>query len=125
MKRLICVVVIISFIGSGCATIFCGKYQDVSVNTDPEGAEVYVDRHKKGVTPIELEIPRKKNATIKLKKEGYRDEFVLIKQRINPLCYLSYLLGPIILIDYGTGAIWSMTPTDVEITLEPEEPDNN
>ena len=53
-------IALIAFYLSGCATLSGAGKKDVTISSDPSGAEVYLNGEKIGVTPIEHTInPRK------------------------------------------------------------------
>ena len=57
---------------SGCATIFTGTQQKITVNSDQPDAEVFVNNAYKGKTPAILSVNKKgKNEVITVKKDGY------------------------------------------------------
>ena len=56
---------------SSCATMMMGNLEQVSFNSDPEKAEIWVNGKKMGVTPLSLILVSKKNYTIYFKKDGY------------------------------------------------------
>src|SRR5437867_877808 len=55
---------------TGCATLFAAKNSPVAMQTNPSGAEVWIDGNKMGVTPLSLELSAKKSYVITFKKEG-------------------------------------------------------
>ena len=42
----------------GCATLFDQKEQSITINSDPQGADVYIDGIKEGQTPMTFKIGR-------------------------------------------------------------------
>jgi len=57
----------------------CAHYQNVGVETDPPGAQIYLDGHLVGTTPTQLEVSRDKAHMVYLKREGYRPEPVTLE----------------------------------------------
>ena len=88
-----------------CATIMSGTKQNVSFNTDPQGAKVLVNGQDKGVTPVTVKVPRKKQAVYTFEHAGYVDGIITEKGRLN-----SWFLGNVFVIgfivDGATGAMW-------------------
>ncbi len=52
----------------------CAHYQNVGVETDPPGAQIYLDGHLVGTTPAQVEVSRDEAHLVYLKREGYRPE---------------------------------------------------
>jgi hypothetical protein len=58
----------------------CAAYQNVGIESDPPGAQVYVDGKLEGVTPFQLRVSRDAPHTVYLKKEGFRPELVVLER---------------------------------------------
>jgi hypothetical protein len=58
----------------------CAAYQNVGIESDPPGAEIYLDGKPAGQTPQSLRVPRGAAHTVYLKKEGYRPELVVLEK---------------------------------------------
>jgi PEGA domain len=73
MKKSVLIVVLFSFVFliSSCATLFKGTRQEVSFNSNPQKAEVWVNGAKLGETPVSLKLESKKDHTIEFKMEGF------------------------------------------------------
>lgn len=56
---------------TGCATIFNGTTQPISVNSNISGAEVHLDGQLLGHTPLTMMVHRRKNASLLVTKPGY------------------------------------------------------
>ena len=57
---------------TGCATIFKGTTERVSLNSEPHGAEVYVNEAYVGDTPLRLKLETKHAYRIEFRKDGYK-----------------------------------------------------
>ena len=58
----------------------CAAYQNVSIESDPPGAEIFLDGEPIGTTPQVLRVPRDRDHSVYLKKEGYRPELVVLEK---------------------------------------------
>ena len=58
----------------------CAAYQNVAIESDPPGAEIFLDGKPVGTTPQNLRVSREAPHTIYLKKEGYRPELVVLEK---------------------------------------------
>lgn len=104
---------------SGCATMFTGSTQQVTVSSQPPGARVMVNGAYTGVTPVALLLKTERDQTITLQREGYRDSTGVVFREFNPVAALNLLSLVCWAIDIATGAIWRLTPGAVHVTLQP------
>ncbi len=58
----------------------CAAYQNVGIESDPPGAEIFLDGKSVGTTPQSLRVSRDLDHTVYLKKEGYRPELVVLEK---------------------------------------------
>lgn len=120
----------IIFIG-GCASIVGGgATQQVNIASNPEGAAIWQGRLKgKEVvdlvdtglrTPTNITIPRK-NVVLILKKDGYQDTNVVLKQTINGWFFGNIIIGGLLgsSIDISTGASMRFDPDNIFVELQP------
>lgn len=91
---------------SSCATIVHGSKQNVTVNSYPAGANVYVDGIPKNMTtPGTIKIKRGKDHVVKFTKEGYEDAVHTMKPQFNPIVIADFILWVIPgLVDLAVGA---------------------
>jgi hypothetical protein len=101
---------------SGCATMIRGTRESLQVMSDPPGATVTVSSGEKGTTPCTFLMQRNQSALLKFTKEGYHPESVSV---YPTLAGAGVILGG--LIDYGTGAVYNLTPNPVNVMLKPIE----
>lgn len=112
---------------SGCATIFTGKEQIVTVATNPPGAVCELTRESQVVgtvnlTPGPVTISKAKQHVVVLcKKDGYREATASINPGLVGATFLSVLFGPVGLgIDLATGA-YNKYPETTTVSLTPLE----
>lgn len=72
---------VVSF--SGCAFLFNGQSEDISLDSIPSGAEVWFNGAYVGNTPLKLTYPTKKAPVVVLKYEGYKDSQIRIRRRLS------------------------------------------
>lgn len=121
---------------TGCATIMDGGPKTVTVKSDPTDAHVRVF-DKKGMevttqrTPAILSLERggiysTAKYRLVIEKEGYQPTEVTVRSTLNGW-YLGNLIfgGPLglLIIDPLTGAMWTLTPTDVSFVLQKQTAD--
>lgn len=120
---------------SSCATLFLGSNQNVMVNSEPAGAEIYVNgKSTNQVTPALVQVKRKvkespnngKNEQVYiLKKEGHHDEKYRDKSTMPVAAVLDIYPGIILLgipplLDIATGANKKYKP-ELNLTLSKNE----
>jgi len=69
----------------GCATMFSRTSDEISIDSDPKGAEVSIDGEVIGVTPLKTVVARDTLGTkyITVKKKGYRTRQVLMEKSLD------------------------------------------
>ena len=132
-KKNLIAVIAVGFIVSGCATIMSGTTQVVTIDSDPQGATVTVGKVKVkngksvmvngkeiGITPIDVEVSRKRGM-VQVSKEGYKSVDVPLKTTMNPWVWGDILLtSPLSTsIDTTTGASNQYNPGQYLVTLPP------
>ena len=108
---------------TGCATIFGGAGQYITVNSNVEGAEVSLYGRVLGQTPLHVRIPRRQRCMLTVSKAGYRKQNVFMKTGIAPTFWLNILLGglPGTTTDLATKSIWEYSPNHYFAQLSPAE----
>lgn len=117
---------------SGCASIFSGTTQDVSIRTTP-GARYSISNsngyqiasgESAGTVQLQRGVgyfsPHAYKA--KISKEGYQTKTVDITPGINPWYFANILLGGVVgmvIIDPLTGAMFNLNPSMIDAELDP------
>ena len=104
---------------SGCATIFTGTTQKITVSSDQPDAEVFVNNAYKGKTPARFSVSKKgNNEVITVKKDGFISQDIATQKGFNGVAILN-LINPIAWgIDLLTGAVNRVSPNEYVIKLE-------
>jgi hypothetical protein len=105
---------------SGCAAIFKGANEDVTVESSPSGAEVKVNGQPKGTTPVTLSLESKETYDFTISKKGYEDRHISIGHNLGAgWVVLDVLLGLIpVVVDAVTGAWYKLDQNSISIDLE-------
>ncbi len=124
------VILSVSIMASGCATVVRGTTDQVKVQTVPEGAAI---RTSNGLScpssPCEFKVKRKEEFTIFAEKEGYKPSSLDIVSRVSGKGMAgtmgNVLVGGVIGIgvDAYSGATLSHSPNPAILTLEPLVPE--
>ena len=114
-------VVLASFLTLSCASIFKGSSADIRVNSNPAGADIFINGIDRGQTPQTLSLKRNQDYVLTFKKDGYEDLNFEVSKKFD---VGTAVIGNIfswgiigIIVDVGTGAAYSLTPADVEANL--------
>lgn len=104
---------------SACATIMTGTFQGVEIDSEPSGAEVFVNGDSVGFTPVEVDLDQDTEPYVVLKKEGYANTRVKLKKSINGWLVLDIFTGlvPGMLVDARAGAGKSFNEDDICVPL--------
>ena len=104
---------------SGCATIFTGNTQAVSIQSEPSGATVQVDGIQMGTTPCQVVLSRGSSQSLQVSKAGYETKTVVLGSKFNGWFLANLIFGGIIgmIVDIATGAIVWVDPESVMVRL--------
>jgi len=117
---------------TGCASVVSGTRQRIAVNSTPSGARLSVIDGDgatvlKTNTPAVIHLKRGKGYfagsyyKVQMEADGYQPSAANIYPSLNGWYVGNILLGGIIglfFVDPATGAMWSLEPKTVNITLE-------
>lgn len=131
MKRsILAILIAVGLLGSGCASIVSRTSREVNLRTTPDGASIaIVDRKNKtifkGETPtiVTLKTGRPygtQKYTVTFTKEGYADQTFTVKSTLNGWYFGNLVFGGlvgILIVDPLTGAMWSLSPKEINATL--------
>jgi hypothetical protein len=103
----------------GCATLFKGSTQVLPVNSEPMGAEVFVDGVSVGRTPIQLRLAVNRSYTITVRDENGRERAVQVVNQIGAVWVVLNVLGGLVpvIVDAATGAWFELQPGQVNVVL--------
>lgn len=77
-------VILLSLSLVGCAAVFRGTKESVSIESAPNGAEATSGPRKIGTTPTRFDVERNGVTQVTVKKEGYEDSVGVVKKQMNP-----------------------------------------
>lgn len=121
MKRIIAGMLVLPMLGltMGCATIVHGNRQNVTINSEPQGALVRLDGLK-GRTPFSASLARNQDYVVTIQKEGYKEEQIQINKSFSGLSIIGNILWLLVgvVIDFASGSAYNLNPTNVNVELE-------
>ena len=107
------------FVLAGCSTITKGKTQQVTIDSNVEGATVLVNGNEREQTPFTGLIERSSSTTVTLKKKGYKRKSVTLDTTFEPIFWGNIIVGGVIgsTTDASTGAMYKYAPSTINIDL--------
>lgn len=110
---------------SSCATVFRGAKTEKSIQIagNPPAAKVYINNEYIGQTPLNYQMTKRKEVTVKIEKEGYKDLHTEIETKLNPMWTGISVVGNALLleiptiIDYKNGAISDIVTDSISYDL--------
>ncbi len=117
-------IIVLSLSLFGCAAVFRGSKETVTVESNPAGAEATSGVHKVGTTPTKFEVERSGVTEVTVTKSGYEDHVGLVKKQMNTgwvtldivTCLVTFCIP--LLIDALTGG-WYDVDDRYVATLKP------
>ena len=76
---------------NGCS-LFAPKSETVTINSEPQGAEVLVNNSRQGTTPCNVSLNCKHDATIVVRKQGYESQVFHINSHLGT-CGIMDIVG--------------------------------
>jgi hypothetical protein len=108
---------------AGCATLINGSTQDITVNSNVEGAEVHLNDEMLGTTPLFVTIRRGEEGLLSVTAEGYQPYRIALNKKLNWAVFgnlLSTYAGFFgSSTDYSTGAMYMYEPSTFFASLHP------
>jgi hypothetical protein len=122
MKSLLKSIITISFASTlllltGCATVFKGTDQVLTITSDPDGATVRIDGKPVGVTPLSTKVKKNSADSIMIEKDGFRTETMPLDKKFDGVTLLSIFwdLGT---TDFVTGAAYEYQPSTYHFKMK-------
>ncbi len=107
---------------NGCASIVSGTSQEVSFQTNPDGALVKIAGKEIGKTPTTVQLDRESGQTLEIAKDGYQPIRMDLKTGIEPWFWGNIIFGGLLgsTTDGLSGAATEYAPNHYYVTLFPE-----
>jgi len=120
MKKYFALILVFSFIFSGCATLFKGNKSGVDFTSDPTGAKVYVNGEDRGTTPVKLKLESNKSYQIEFKKDGFATKSYHISSSVGIGWIVLDCLGSFVplIVDAATGNWMELDQDYINAALE-------
>lgn len=104
---------------TGCATITQGSSQTLSITSNVEGATVYLDDQKIGVTPFQGSVKKGKKV-VRVEMDGYQTETVALFRKTDGWFWGNIVIGGLggSTTDGLTGAMYVYAPATYQVDLK-------
>ncbi len=105
----------------GCATIINGSRQTITVNSNTDGAQVYLKDSLLGKTPLTASIKRGQTGVLKVTKDGYTPYSIALNKKVTSMFWVNIFSGGTFgsTTDYATGAMYEYEPSTYMVSLQP------
>lgn len=106
---------------TGCATMLKGTTDQITVISDPPGAQVTSNSSPVGVTPVSFTVPSKEDLNLQVSKPGYQSASMQNEANFRwgyeIWAFLAYIIPGI--VDCADGAAWGHDNLVMTTHLEP------
>ena len=115
-------VLALATVSTGCGTILHGSNQQVVLQSEPSGAEVYSNGTLLGRTPTTATLARNSTHPLVFRMAGYADQPFQISRGIDGLALVGdILLGVVpLVIDFATGSVYKLSPAQAIVVMRRE-----
>jgi hypothetical protein len=103
---------------AGCGTIMHGSEQVVPITSNPAGGRVLIDSVFAGVTPLQVTLPRSRDARITVGNDSLGVVDVALSRHVSGWVYAGALLnlGPA-LVDFASGSAHRLAPDSLAVAF--------
>ena len=103
----------------GCAGIFSGEKQMLTVKSNPDGANVSLNGMPIGQTPLTTMVEKKKDMLIVLKKDGYKEFTQPLGTSFDPMAIVGLVsYGSPLTTDVTRGTAYQISPNYYQFELQ-------
>ena len=135
-KLMITSLIAASITMTGCASILSGSTQTLTFKSVPDTANITItnkagEKVHAGTTPVTVTLKRGNGYfkpaayEVSFKKEGYQAKSVQVTGSVNGWYVANIIFGGLIgllIVDPATGAMYSLSPSDVNAVLDAGQP---
>lgn len=107
---------------TGCGTLLHGSNQQVMLQSEPSGAEVYSNGALLGRTPLTHTFQRNAAQSLTFRMDGYADQPLQITRGIDGVALVGdILLGVVpLVVDFATGSMYKLSPSQAIVVMRRE-----
>ena len=121
-KESLLLLMLISLLLKGCASIVSGTTQEMTFQSNPEDVLVTVNGKVVGKTPTTVQLDRKSGQAVVFSKDGYKPITMQMETTIEPWFWGNIILGGLLgsTTDGLSGAVIKYSPNQYLVSLPPE-----
>ncbi len=114
-------VAFVAALTASCATIVKGGTQSMTVSSNVDGADVFLDGQKIGTTPFAGMVPKGKG-TLMVQKNGYKTQTISLSTSLEPIFWGNIIIGGTLgsITDFASGAAFQYAPASYQVDLKSE-----
>lgn len=118
MKTKLLIGITISLFLVSCATIMKGTEQTITINSNVDGADIYVESVKIGETPFVGKIKKNQDA-IRIEEEGYKPYTLALSKSLEPIFWGNIIIGGTLgsITDFASGAAYTYSPSSYQVEM--------
>lgn len=114
------VLIFVSIIITGCATIFSGTTDEIFFSTNADPVKVYIDGLNVGNTPLKIPVEKKvgEGRLVRFEKDGYKTQEFNLRNKFDAVALLD--ISSIVVsggIDVLTGAMMEYSPKQYHVEM--------
>lgn len=111
---------------TNCASIVDGSNQVISINSNVQGADVYINGIMVGKTPFSGQVKKQKDTQVRIQKKGYTSQTLLMSTSLPTAFWGNIITGGFLgsTTDYATGAAYEYAPNNYFLHIEKENADS-
>ena len=112
---------VVLIITSSCATVIKGTTQEIPISSDPPGAEILIDGILVGTTPASVDVRRKRDHLVVIRKANYEPKRIALVKNIGGAVWGNLITGGPIGwgVDAMSGSQNNLFPSAISVQLEP------
>lgn len=104
---------------TSCATLFTGTTDNITIDSEPEGARILIEGIDYGTTPATVSVKRPGlgDKQVVLQLDGYEDRVFTLQKEFNAVSILNFggFVGWV--VDFATGAVTKYSPRHYSMEL--------
>jgi hypothetical protein len=112
---------LLALLVAGCATLASGSSQSITVSSNVDDAEVFLDGVLIGRTPF-TGIVKKGKSNLRVEAPGYRSENLALSKTLDPVFWGNIIIGGTLgsVTDFATGSAYQYAPAAYQVVLRAE-----
>mgnify|MGYP006102809235 CR=1 FL=1 len=109
---------------TSCATIASGRTQVVTVGSNVDGADIFLDGVSVGTTPFTGEL-RKGGNNLRIEAQGYESQTVSLSRSLEPVFWGNIIIGGTLgsITDFAAGSAYQYQPATYQVELRSSDQD--